>query len=174
MYMPEKAAVIGAGTMGGHGIAEVFALAGYHVGLTDAYPEALEKAKVSIRDSLSRLVKSSKITQEAAEQVFSRISFVGTVREAVEGGASIVIEAVPEIEELKKKVFSQLDELTGSSVILASNTSNIRITSIAEGLRHPERVVGMHFFNPPVVLKLVEVIKGGRRHRTRPLRMRTG
>ncbi|WP_229657426.1 3-hydroxyacyl-CoA dehydrogenase/enoyl-CoA hydratase family protein [Thermogymnomonas acidicola] len=156
--MPEKAAVIGAGTMG-HGIAEVFALAGYHVGLTDAYPEALEKAKVSIRDSLSRLVKSSKITQEAAEQVFSRISFVGTVREAVEG-ASIVIEAVPEIEELKKKVFSQLDELTGSSVILASNTSNIRITSIAEGLRHPERVVGMHFFNPPVVLKLVEVIKG--------------
>jgi enoyl-CoA hydratase / 3-hydroxyacyl-CoA dehydrogenase len=155
-----RAAVVGAGTMG-HGIAEVMALAGLNVSLTDAYPEALEKAKGMIAESVQKLAKSGKIKDDDARKTLARISYLKDLAEAV-GDADLVLEAVPEHLELKRKVFSTIVNNAKKNAILATTTSNIRVSSIAEGANTPERIVGLHFFNPPVIMKLVEVIKGER------------
>ena len=147
--------VIGSGIMG-HGIAEVIALAGLDVNLEDVSEEVLNKAKASISESLDRLVNSGKLKNK--EEVLSRIHYFTQIPESVKD-ADLVIEAVPEVLEIKRSVFDQLDKSTKDNAILATNTSNIRLTEIAEGIKKKGKVVGMHFFNPPVVLKLVEVIR---------------
>ena len=154
--MDSKIAVIGAGTMG-HGIAEVFALGGYCVNLEDFYPEVIERAKREINESLSKLLSSGKITRELYDKTLKNINYYNNIKDAVDG-AYISIEAVPEKFEIKKNVLSEISNYTDG--IIASNTSNIRITELAEFVKKPERLLGMHFFNPPVLMKLVEVIKG--------------
>lgn len=143
----------------GHGIAEIISLSGFEVNLVDIKEEILKKAIEKIKESLERLLKKGNISDKQYNETLDRIKTFTNLEEAVKD-VQLVIEAVPENLELKRSIFKKLDELTGRDVILATNTSNIRITQIAEGLKYPERVVGMHFFNPPVIMKLVEVIKG--------------
>jgi enoyl-CoA hydratase/3-hydroxyacyl-CoA dehydrogenase len=152
----KKVAVIGAGEMG-HGIAQLFAMKGYQVVLSDKYPDALSRAKERIEGSMQRMVQKGRLTQQEANESFSRITFA----EKLSGGdeaPQLAIEAVPENIELKKSVFAELDSLMPQESILCSNTSNIRISEIAAATRRPERVAGLHFFNPPTTMKLVEVI----------------
>lgn len=152
-----KITVVGAGLMG-HGIAEVAALSGVKVDLEDAFPEALEKAKSTIQKSLARFVKSGKLTQEAADEVFNRITFLSDLGKSVKD-SDMIVEAVPEIPDLKVKLLKEISDSCRSDAIIASNTSNIRISTLAQNVANPERMLGLHFFNPPVLLKLVEVIK---------------
>jgi 3-hydroxyacyl-CoA dehydrogenase len=154
----KRVAVIGAGEMG-HGIAEVISLSGCEVNLVDIKEEILYKAIERIKESLERLLKKGNITNQQYDETIKRIKTFLNLEEALKD-VQLVIEAVPENLQLKRNIFKKIDEVTGRDVILATNTSNIRITQIAEGLKYPERVVGMHFFNPPVVMKLVEIIKG--------------
>ena len=155
---PRKVAVIGAGDMG-HGIAELFAVSGYQVSLMDKFPDMLEKAKVRIGASLDKMVEKGKITAQDSAAAVGRISYFGDVKEAV-SKADLVVEAVPESMGLKKTVFKEADAYAPREAVLASNTSNIRISDIASATSRPDKVVGMHFFNPPMVMKLVEVIPG--------------
>lgn len=157
-FETKRVAVIGAGEMG-HGIAEVFAVKGYPVTLMDKYPEALDKARTRIRASLERSVEKGRLTGDQVNAALSRISFSGSLVQAV-SEAELVIEAVPEIEALKVAVMREAGDAAPAGAVLASNTSNIRITRLAQLVPRPERVVGMHFFNPPMVMKLVEVIAG--------------
>jgi len=143
----------------GHGIAELFAMNGYDVSLSDKFPEALDKAKGKISASLAKFAERGRMTKEDAERAFARIAFQGDLAKAV-ARADLVVEAVPEIIELKRSILKEASAAAPPSVILASNTSNIRISELAEGSARPERVVGMHFFNPPVLMKLVEITPG--------------
>ncbi len=154
----KNVAVIGSGLMG-HGIAEVFALKGYRVGLYDIYEEALKKARAEIEKSLARLAKSGKIKQEEAQTILNGMEFSSDLQATVKD-ADLIVEAVPESVELKHNVIKDLEKHCRPDAIIASNTSNIRITELAEVSSRPESLVGMHFFNPPVVMKLVEVVKG--------------
>jgi enoyl-CoA hydratase/3-hydroxyacyl-CoA dehydrogenase len=155
----EKAAVVGAGTMG-HGIAELFAINDFSVNLMDEYPDALNKALKNISASLNKLVEKNRLSPLDAESILgSRIQTFSSIKEAV-ADADIVVEAVPESLELKRRVFEKLDLFASKAVVLATNTSNIRVSEIAEVVSKPERVVGMHFFNPPVIMRLVEIVKG--------------
>lgn len=154
----KKVAVIGAGDMG-HGIAQVFATGGYEVTLMDKYPEMLEKARQRVGASLQRWVERGKTTKEQADAALSRIAYTGELAKAV-SGADLVVEAVPESVDLKKAVLKDACSLAPNGAILASNTSNIRITELASETSRPENVVGMHFFNPPTSMKLVEIIPG--------------
>ena len=153
-----RVAVIGAGDMG-HGIAELFAVNGFEVALMDKFPQALEKARGRVSASLARLVERGKITKAQEAAALSAMKYSGDMASAV-AGAAIVVEAVPESQELKKTVFKELDALAPRDAILASNTSNIKISELASATSRPGRVVGMHFFNPPMSMKLVEVIPG--------------
>lgn len=150
--------VLGSGIMG-HGIAQVSAMSGYNVVLRDIEQQFLDKALEKIKWSLEKLVSKEKITQSQSDEIISRIRTKVDLREAVRD-ADLVIEAVPEIMDLKKKVYSELDEVAGKGVIFASNTSTLPITEIANTTSNPERFVGIHFFNPPQLMKLVEVIPG--------------
>ena len=152
----KRAAVIGAGIMG-HGIAEVMAVSGIEVQIADAYEEALSRAKTSIETSLSRMQKSGKLKEEP-QAILSRIRFTGSLEEAVKE-ADLVVEAVPEIEKVKQDVIQRAFRASGKDTIIASNTSNILITTLGKGISDPSRLAGFHFFNPPVVMKLVEVIR---------------
>lgn len=156
MIMIKNVTVVGAGVMG-HGIAEVFALNGFSVNLEDFYPEVIEKAKKGINDSLNKLIMSKKIDENKKNEVLKNISYYDNIKDAVKN-ADLTIEVVPEIYDIKVKVLKEISENTDN--IIASNTSNIRITEMASEIIKPERLVGMHFFNPPVLMKLVEVIKG--------------
>ena len=156
----KKVAVVGAGDMG-HGIAELFAVNGYEVHLMDKFPEMLDKAKVRVAASLAKMVERGKISLEDSKAAASRLSYFGDIAKAVEG-VDLVVEAVPESMNLKKSVFKEVGEHAPAEVIYASNTSNIRITDLAEAVPRPDRMVGMHFFNPPMVMKLVEVIPGAK------------
>lgn len=153
----KEVTVVGAGIMG-HGIAEVLALSGYKVNLADTFKEALEKGKQSIEKSLERLVKSGKIDEEKKKNVMGSIIFGSEIGKIVHT-SDMVIEAVPEVLDIKANVFSELDRHCKPGAILASNTSNIKITDLAKATKRPDKVVGIHFFNPPVLMKLVEVIK---------------
>lgn len=150
--------VVGSGQMG-HGIAEVFALSNYHVFLEDAFEDALKKAQKSIETSMERLVKSGKIKEENRSAILSNIKYSSNLEESVKG-SDLIIEAVPEIMDLKKDLLSKISEYARPDAIIATNTSNFRITDLSKSVKNPERFVGLHFFNPPVLLKLVEVIKG--------------
>ncbi|MCK9229175.1 MAG: 3-hydroxyacyl-CoA dehydrogenase [Syntrophales bacterium] len=151
-------AVIGAGDMG-HGIAACFIRAGYRVVLRDIEQEYIDRGVDNIRKSLSRLVNKGTMTREAFDEALSRLVPMIDLAEAVRN-ADFVIEAVPERPDLKKSVFAELDRNAPKRAILASNTSNISITDIAAATGRPDKVVGCHFFNPAMVMKLVEVTRG--------------
>ena len=153
----KQVAVVGAGTMG-NGIAHVFAQHGWQVALIDSAPAALEKATSTIRGNLERQVKKGSLSAEAPSEILTRIS-TGTAVDAVDK-AELVIEAASENPAVKFSIFEQLDRVSASSAILATNTSSISITEIAARTRRPEQVIGMHFMNPVPVMQLVEVIRG--------------
>jgi len=150
--------VLGSGIMG-HGIAQVSAMSGYNVVLRDIEQQFLDKAMGKIKWSLDKLVSKEKISQSEADDIYSRIKPIVDLQDAVKE-CDLVIEAVPEIMDLKKKVYSELDKVAGEKVIFASNTSTLPITEIANTTSHPEKFIGIHFFNPPLLMKLVEVIPG--------------
>jgi 3-hydroxybutyryl-CoA dehydrogenase len=149
--------VIGAGQMGS-GIAQLAAGAGCAVFLLDSDPAALSRAVASISSSLGRLVTKGQLSQAACDDSVKRIKCVSDVQEL--RGVDLVIEAIVESEDVKKKLFVELDKITKPSAILASNTSSISITRLASATSRPSQVIGMHFFNPPPVMKLVEIIRG--------------
>ncbi|NDB51165.1 MAG: 3-hydroxyacyl-CoA dehydrogenase family protein [Nitrososphaeria archaeon] len=150
--------VLGSGIMG-HGIAQVSATAGYNVVLRDIEQQFLDKAMEKIRWSLDKLVTKEKISKQESDAIFARITTKVDLAEAVKS-AELVIEAVPEIMDLKKKVYAELDKVAGKDIIFASNTSTLPITEIANTTTRPDKFVGIHFFNPPQLMKLVEVIPG--------------
>jgi len=150
--------VLGSGIMG-HGIAQVSAMAGYNVVLRDIEQKFLDKAMEKIKWSLDKLVSKEKISQTEADDIYSRINPIVDLNEAVKD-CQLVIEAVPEIMDLKKKVYAELDQAANSDVIFASNTSTLPITEIAKTTSRPEKFIGIHFFNPPLLMKLVEIIPG--------------
>lgn len=150
--------VLGSGVMG-HGIAQVSAMSGYNVVLRDIDQQFLDKAMEKIKWSLEKLVSKEKITQSESDAILSRIKTKVDLAEAV-SSADLVIEAVPEIMDLKKKVYSELDRVADKRVIFASNTSTLPITEIANTTSRPDKFIGIHFFNPPQLMKLVEVIPG--------------
>ncbi len=154
----EQIAVIGSGTMG-HGIAQVAAMAGLRVRLHDVDEGRLNAARAQIDTSLKRLVRSGKLADDAPVEVATRIETTTELARAVDG-AEAVIEAVPEALDLKHELFRQLDALCPPETVLATNTSQLSITEIAASTTRPERTIGLHFFNPPVVMRLVEVIRG--------------
>ena len=150
--------VLGSGVMG-HGIAQVSATAGYNIVLRDIKQEFLDKAMEKIRWSLDKLVNKEKISKEEGDAIFGRIKPVVDLSEAVRD-AQLVIEVVPEIMDLKKQVYAELDKVAAPNVIFASNTSTLPITEIANTTSRPDKFIGIHFFNPPQLMKLVEVIPG--------------
>lgn len=154
----EQISVIGGGTMG-NGIAHVFAVNGFNVKLVETSSELAERALATIDKNLSRMVKKEKIKEEEKNSALKRIETVTDLADGVKY-ADLVIEAIPENFELKKKVFNTIDENVPDHAILASNTSSISITKLAECTTRPEQFIGMHFFNPVPVMKLVEVING--------------
>ena len=156
----KKIAVMGAGDMG-HGIAEVALLAGYKVALRDIEQRFVDKGLSGIKASMDKLVEKQKITEENKKAMLANIETFVDVAESVKD-ADFVIEAVPEVMDLKKQVFQALEAAAPKHAILASNTSNMSITEIASTTNKPEQVVGFHFFNPAVLMKLVEVTKGAK------------
>src|SRR5437867_1953931 len=152
-----RIAVIGAGEMG-HGVAELAALHGHDVRLRDIKKEYIDRGMERIRWSLGKLVEKKQITQAQADEALGRIHPTLELREACHD-ADFVIEAVFEDPELKRKVFRELDEAAPPKTILASNTSALPITDMASATKRPKKVVGMHFFNPPMLMPLVEVIR---------------
>ena len=150
--------VLGSGVMG-HGIAQVSATAGYDVVLRDIEQGFLDKAMEKIKWSLDKLVAKEKISREEGDAIFGRITPVVDLSDAVKN-AEMVIEVVPEIMDLKKKVYAELDRVAAPKVVFASNTSTLPITEIANTTSRPEKFIGIHFFNPPQLMKLVEVIPG--------------
>ena len=149
--------VIGAGQMG-NGIAQVAACAGFQVSMIDIKQEYLDRAMNNIQKSLEKLVSKDRLSQSESLNAISRINFSTSMEDVSD--ADLVIEAVPEILELKNSIFSQLDNTCKSSTILASNTSSISIDKIAKSTKRPELVIGMHFMNPVPLMKLVEIING--------------
>ena len=147
--------VLGAGTMG-TGIAQVAALGGYPTRVYDALPGAAEKSVARIGDVLARGASRGRWSEDEAEAAHDRVGAVTDLGELA--GCDLVIEAAPEDVELKRELFTKVAEACGSETVLATNTSSLRVSEIATGVPHPERVVGMHFFNPPVLMKLVEVV----------------
>ncbi len=143
----------------GHGIAQVSAMAGYNVVLRDIEQKFLDNAMEKIKWSLDKLVSKEKISQDQANDIYSRIKPVVDLKDAVKD-CELVIEVVPEIMDLKKKVYAELDQVASKDIIFASNTSTLPITEIANTTSRPEKFIGIHFFNPPQLMKLVEVIPG--------------
>ncbi len=151
------AAVIGAGTMG-HGIAHALALAGIDTTLVDLDQAALDKGLAAVKKNLDAGVEKQKVTAAARDAALARLKGSSTLENAVRS-VDVVIEAVPEKLELKQRIFTTLDAACAADALLATNTSSLPITKIAEACKRPERVVGMHFFNPVHIMKLVEVVR---------------
>ena len=150
-----KVGIIGSGTMGS-GIAQVAATAGCQVNLFDANQAILEKSKESLEKILIRLIEKGRIDTSEKNRIQSNISYVNSLKEL--SNSDLIIEAIIENLEIKKKVFSELETLVNDDCIIASNTSSLSIASIAASLKNPKRCVGIHFFNPAPLMKLVEVI----------------
>ena len=152
-----KVLVVGAGIMGA-GIAQVAAQAGHSVYLMDAREGAAQQACAKLRESLDALLAKGKFTQAQVDGILARIVAVDTFAQALDAG--LVVEAIVENLDAKRALFAELEALLSADCVLASNTSSLSITAIAKGLRDPSRVVGMHFFNPVPLMKLVEVVSG--------------
>ena len=153
----EKIFVIGAGTMGA-GIVQAFAQKGYEVIVRDIKDEFVYRGIAGINKGLTKLVSKGKITEEDKEAVLSKIT--GTTDLGLAADCDLVIEAAVENMEIKKQIFAELDKICKEETILASNTSSLSITEVASATNRPDRVIGMHFFNPATIMKLVEVIRG--------------
>jgi enoyl-CoA hydratase/3-hydroxyacyl-CoA dehydrogenase len=153
----ETIAVIGAGAMG-HGIAQVFAMSGYNVNIVDVSYDILNKALEKIKWSLSKLAEKGRINKEDVGSTLNRIATYVNAKEAVKV-ADFIIEAVPEVLDIKLQVFRDVDESAPSHAIIASNTSGLPITLMAEAVKRRDKVIGMHWFNPPQLMRLVEVIR---------------
>ena len=151
--------IIGAGTMGG-GIAQVAALSGFEVVLYDVSPEALKACMERIRADLRRSMQKGTASASGATEALTRIRPRRSFNDM--GAADLVIEAAAEDLGVKKEIFRALDQIVAPRAVLATNTSSLSITSIGSLTRTPESVVGMHFFNPPVQMKLVEIVRGSR------------
>jgi 3-hydroxybutyryl-CoA dehydrogenase len=154
-----RVGILGAGTMG-RGIAQVAALGGFETRLYDAFPEAAENAAVKIREALAKGSVRGRWSEAEADAAANRIGPALAIGELA--GCELLIEAAPEEVELKRRLFAEAAAACGPEAILASNTSSLRVSDIAVGVPNPERVVGMHFFNPPVLMKLVEVVAAER------------
>lgn len=154
----KKICVLGAGLMGA-GIAQVCAEAGFEVSMRDIEVRFVQGGLNIIKKNYERAVSKGKMTKEQADALLSKVSGTVDIIEAVKGGG-VVIEAVIENMELKKEVYQELDQLASKETILASNTSGLSITEIASVTQRPDKVIGMHFFNPVPAMKLVEIIKG--------------
>ncbi|MFC4075883.1 3-hydroxyacyl-CoA dehydrogenase NAD-binding domain-containing protein [Salinithrix halophila] len=159
MVGKQPCAVLGAGTMGG-GIAQFLAAAGCEVFLYDLGEELLSRGMESIRARLGRRVEKGKLTPEAQEEILARIRPVTDLRDLA--SACWVIEAVVERLDVKKELFAKVEERVDAEAVLATNTSSLSVTSVAANLRRPERLLGLHFFNPAPVMPLVEVVLGAR------------
>lgn len=153
-----KITVIGSGTMG-HGIAQVSAMAGYNISLRDVEQRFLDSAIAKIKWSLEKLFQKQKISEMEMQNILGRIQFTTDLKEGLQN-SDLVIEAVPEDLVLKKKVYEGIDEFAESKTLYASNTSTLPITEIASLTSRPDRFIGLHFFNPPQLMQLVEVIPG--------------
>jgi len=150
--------VIGAGTMG-NGIAHTFAQTGFKVNLVDLSQESLDKAIKTITTNLDRIIAKGNLTEAQKTETLGNITTF-TQLEAAAANADLIVEAATENEELKLKIFAQMDALSPENCILATNTSSISITKIAAATKRPGKVIGMHFMNPVPIMKLVEIIKG--------------
>jgi 3-hydroxybutyryl-CoA dehydrogenase len=155
----EKIAVLGAGTMGA-GIAQVAAQAGFDTLLYDIKQEFIDTGLGRIRGFLKGSRERGKLSVEQEQQIFARLRSSTRLEECQ--GSALVIEAAPEKLELKRDIFKQLDSICGAKTLLASNTSSFNVTAIAASTQHQERVLGLHFFNPPPLMALVEVVQGDR------------
>ena len=153
----KKVCVLGAGTMGA-GIAQTFATKGFEVVLRDIKDEFVERGLKTINKNLSRMVSKEKITEETKTEILTRITGTVDLNEAAD--CDLVVEAAVEIMKIKKEIFVELDNICKPEAILASNTSSLSITEVAAATKRPDKVIGMHFFNPAPVMKLIEVIKG--------------
>jgi len=154
----KKVCVLGAGVMG-NSIAQVFASKGYNVFIRDIQEKYLQGAKAGIEKRLNRDISRGRLGQEDSLLIQSRISYSLDLDEALDSTA-LIIEAIPEILDLKKRVLSEVSEKAPANAVIASNTSSLSINQIAEAIVGPERFLGMHFFNPPTHMKLIEVIPG--------------
>ena len=152
-----KIAVLGAGQMGA-GIAQVSACAGYEVVMIDISQEFVDRGMGTISSSLGKLVSKGRMTEEESSRAMSLIS--SSTDRASASDADLVVEAIPEIPDLKFSTFSELDSICKQNAILASNTSSISINEIASHTSRPDRVIGMHFMNPVPIMKLIEIING--------------
>lgn len=153
----EKIFVLGAGTMGA-GIAQAFASKGYEVILRDIKDEFVDGGLLGIKKNLTKLVDKGKLTVDAMEDILCKIS--GTTDLELAEDCDLIIEAAIENMEIKKSIFRELDKLCKNETIFATNTSSLSITEIASATNRPDRFIGMHFFNPAPVMKLIEIIKG--------------
>ena len=155
----KKVAVLGAGLMG-HGIAQVAAqVAKYEVNLRDVKQEFLDKGMNMMKNSLQSFLKKGKITKKEVDETLKRIHPTLDLKEAVTG-ADLIIEAVPENVELKKNMYREAEKFAPEDALIGSNTSSISITELASATRRPEQFCGMHFFNPPQLMQLIEIIRG--------------
>lgn len=148
--------IVGAGTMGS-GIAQMSAMAGYQTIIFDIQEAALDKAKSAVTKNLDKGIEKGKVTEDQKNTCLQNISFLSNLDELK---ADVIIEAVVEKLQVKIDIFSQLEKINAENTILATNTSSIPITQIGAGLKNPDRLVGMHFFNPAHIMKLVEIISG--------------
>ena len=156
-----RIAVLGAGLMG-HGITQVAAQIGkYEVSMRDIEQKFIDNGMNMIRDSLQRFLKKDQITEQQMNEILARIHPTLDLKEAV-SKADLIIEAAPENIELKKTIFREVDTYAPPHAIIASNTSSVSITELASATKRPEKVAGMHFFNPPQLMKLIEIIKGAK------------
>lgn len=152
----KKVAVAGSGTMG-LGIAQVCAMAGYNTLLYDIKDNLLVRAEAQIKQNLNKAVSLGKITELTMNETLDRLVFTSDLKVLV---VDLVIEAIPEKLELKVSFFNELSKINSLDTILATNTSSIPVTQIAAAVEHPERIIGLHFFNPAHIMKLVEIIEG--------------
>ena len=149
--------VVGSGAMGS-GIAQVAATAGHQTIVYDTNTAALEKAKTNLTNSLTKLVEKQKITDEKAKEILNLTSYSNSIQDF--NGCDLIIEAIVENSDIKQSVFKELESITSATCVLASNTSSLSITSIASACKNPEKVIGIHFFNPATLMPLVEIIPG--------------
>jgi len=152
----QKAAIIGAGTMG-HGIAQVAAQSGAAVTLIDINDEAVQRGRLAIEKNLNKGIEKGKVTEAQRDETLARISTCTELAGCK--GADLVVEAAPERIELKRKIFEEVCKHVASDALIGSNTSSLSITQLAATCTHPDRFIGTHFFNPPHILKLLELIK---------------
>lgn len=151
----KRIAIIGAGAMGS-GIGQVAAMAGHQVVIYDAIQNTTDQSRATILNSLNKLSEKGKITEHNIKNIFGQINFADRLEQI--RGCDLVIEAIIEDEYEKKKLFEHIESIVDDHAVIASNTSSLSITGLARSLKKPERFIGLHFFNPPVLMKLVEII----------------